>query len=50
MGSKNDLLKNSWITLAAAFAVLVVLALSGRANAADIEPTVAYVSIASVTR
>ncbi len=48
MGSKNDLLRNGWITLLASFAFMAALALSGRASAADIEHAVAWDSCGPV--
>lgn len=47
--NKGDLLKNSWITLAASIAFATLLALSGRAGAATMEHTVAYGSIDPVS-
>ena len=49
MDTKRDLLKSSWITLLASLAVVIVLALPGRANAAvDGEHTDASVGMAIV--
>lgn len=45
MDTKGDLLRNGWITLVTAFAFVALLALAGRASAADVEHTVAYGSI-----
>lgn len=52
MDSKQDLLKTSWSTLLACLAIVMLLGLASRANAAaDVEPSVAYTpSIVLATR